>query len=173
MGFRRSQTYEERFLSVSAKWERFLCRLALSGFMGILISQLALSVPEFRQVFSPVDRLESRTIPRGDERIPLQNAHPHDLTIRPAANQSPPAKAWVKVNGVPVAQIGQSGVTIKVRDRDRIEIDTSSQRGVFRFEIDHNDPSIASPTPGTLVESSENHAAVIERVFIDVYSLAH
>ncbi|WP_018130761.1 hypothetical protein [Effusibacillus pohliae] len=171
MQYRRPQSYEERFLAVSTKLERLLFRLAITGFAGIVASQLALSVPEVRQVLSPTDRLEGKKISQ-DADAPAPDTGTKQLIIRPVAAQTKPVDAWVKVNGVPVAHIRQSEVVVKVKNHDKLEIDSSAQPGIFRFEIDHNDPSITSPTPGTVMESSQDHVAVIDQILIHNDSLA-
>lgn len=162
MEYRRPQSYEERFLSVSTWMERMLFRIAMLGFAGIILSQLVLSVPALRDVFSVTDRLEGQQISQNRSNPPSQTTGFKQLTIRPVNDK--PVTAWVKINGVPVGQITQSGITVKITKKEILEIDTSSQEGIYRFEIDHNDPSITYPPPGTLVETSQTHAAVVEPV---------
>lgn len=163
MEYRRAQSYEERFLALSSKLERVLFRVAMFGFVGILIGQIILSVPEMRSVLSATDRLEGQQISQDKAELGTSAAE-KEIKIRPLTD--PPNTAWVKINGVPVAKMSPSGVTIKVKENEIVEIDTSSQEGIYRFEIDHNDPSITYPTPGILIESSQSHAAVLKPILI-------
>ncbi|GAX89700.1 hypothetical protein [Effusibacillus lacus] len=172
MEYRRPQSYEERFLAVSTSLERLLFRIAILGFAGILVSQMILVVPELRQVFSSVDRMEGQKISQEHTNIGTPHMSPKEIIIRPVGDEPLPAEAWVRINGTPVARISQSQAVIKVRHMDKVEIQTMFQRGIYRFEIDHNDPSIISPTPGTIVEASGDHAAVIDQILIDRNSLA-
>lgn len=172
MEYRRPQSYEDRFLAVSTKLERLLFRGAMLGFGGILVSQLILSWPDIRETLSPTDRLEGQKISETDQAQAAVNVTAAELTIRPVSAQAGSGEAWVKLNGTPVSKMGESGVVLKVKSGDKIEVDTSPKLGIYQFEIDHNDPSITSPTPGTIIESSEHHAAVIESVLIHAKSLA-
>ncbi|MFC4768885.1 hypothetical protein [Effusibacillus consociatus] len=172
MEYRRPQSYEERFLAVSTKLERLFFRVAMLGFAGIVISQFVLSVPELRQVLSVTDGMEGQKISQDGDSQASMSVTAHEIIIRPVKGQSGPIEAWVKINGIPIVRIGESETAIKVKHGDRIEIDTSSKNGIYQFEIDHNDPSVTSPTPGTVVESSEGHAAVVEQVLISSNSLA-
>jgi hypothetical protein len=163
MEYRRPQSYEERFLILSSKLERMLFRVAMVGFAGIVISQIVLSVPEIRSVLSAADRLEGQQI-SSDKTDSGTSTAEKEITIRSLTDK--PITAWVKINGVPVAQILPNGVRIKVKKNEIVEIDTSSLEGIYRFEIDHNDPSITYPTPGILVESSQTHAAVLKPILV-------
>ncbi|BCJ85361.1 hypothetical protein [Effusibacillus dendaii] len=158
MELRRPKPYEDRVLDFATKLERLFFRLAMLGFMGILASQLALSIPTVRDALIQTDQLENKNAAQDTTRSLTKQ-----LTIRPAPENGP-VTAWVKINNTPVAKLVHSQVSIEFTQNDEIEIDTSGQSGVYRFEIDHNDPSIASPAPGTYVETSESHQAVIQPV---------
>lgn len=161
---RRPESYEDHFLAVSTKMERLLFRIAILGFAGIIICQLVLSVPGLREVFSATDRLEGDKVSHNQGQLVSQTSADKELIINPADAPSQNIKAWVKINGVPVIQIAGNAVTVTFRENDVLEIDTSRQEGVYRFSLDHNDPSITSPTPGTLVEASQQHSAVIKPI---------
>jgi hypothetical protein len=67
----------------------------------------------------------------------------------------------IKVNGVAVVQIGKEQVAVMVNNGDTLEIVPQQETGLAEFEIDHNDPAITSPAPGTHVQTSDSHSAMI------------
>jgi hypothetical protein len=154
------QTYEERFLRAYERLERPLVRVLMLCFVLIVAGQAVLMWPAGRQLLSGVDQLEGQktngatlTAATKDERA--------QLTIRSVDSYAGLPKVWVKVNGIPVSVFSGESVTVSVRDKDVVTVDTSGLPGVFRFEVDHDDPQISYPVPGMLVEANDGQEAQV------------
>lgn len=157
---RREQPYEERLLKAYDRWEKPLFRLILLGFALLVIIQGILATDSGRMMLSAVDRMEGE---RTDGAMPVvaEDRQPAQLTIRSVGPVGDLNKVWVKVDGIPVDNFEHNEVTIAVRQDDVVTIDTSAIEGLYRFEIDHNDPHMSYPTPGLLVESNQGQPAEI------------
>jgi ABC-type enterochelin transport system substrate-binding protein len=161
---RRQQTYEERFLRAYGRWEKPLVKIVLCGFLLVILAQFALMFPSGRQLLSAVDRLEGQRATSATLATATKDQHAQ-LTIRSVDASTDLSKAWVKVNGIPVGQFANGNLTVTVRPKDVVTVDTTGLEGVFRFEVDHNDPQISYPVPGTLVEANEGKAAEVGPVY--------
>ncbi|TCP59400.1 hypothetical protein EV586_101617 [Tumebacillus sp. BK434] len=157
---RRQQTYEERFLRAYERLEKPLFRLILIGFALILIGQLALSTPQGRQFLSATDRMEGQ---RSAGVMPAAATEKSNakLTIRAIEPKGSLAKVWVEVNGVPAGNFHNAEATVSVKQGDVVTVDTSELPGVYRFEVDHDNPEISYPVPGMLVEAMEGQLAEV------------
>jgi len=152
---RRRQSYEDRFMQAYKRLEKPLFKLIIVCFALVIIVQLILTVPEGREMLSSVDRLEGE---RSNSVLTTAatNREPTEITIRTVGvNGGALPKAWVKVNGVPISAFTRDEVTVRVNKDDVLTIDTSKIPGLYRFEIDHNDPKISYPVPGTQVETND------------------
>ncbi|KEO83662.1 hypothetical protein [Tumebacillus flagellatus] len=158
---RRRLSYEERFLKAYGKLEGPLARIVLLGFLLILVAQVLLAFPGGRQLLSMTDRLEGARQTGSVMPTAAQGEETTKVTITNVDQQQAMPSIWVKLNGVPVANFLQPEVTVPVKDGDLLTVDSSSVEGVFRFQVDHNNPSISYPVPGTLVESNEDRAAEV------------
>lgn len=157
---RRQQTYEERFLKAYERWEKPLVRVLIACFVLIVAAQAVLMWPAGRQLLSGVDRLEGHKT-NGATLATATKDTRAQLTIRSVDSGAGLPKAWVKVNGIPVSAFTEEAVTVSVREKDVVTVDTSGLPGVFRFEIDHDDPQISYPVPGTLVEAGDGQEAKV------------
>ncbi|ASS75165.1 hypothetical protein CIG75_09340 [Tumebacillus algifaecis] len=157
---RRQQTYEERFLRAYERLEKPLFKLILLGFALILIGQMALSTAAGRQFLSATDRMEGQ---RANGVMPAAATEKStaNITIRSVEADAPLSKVWVKVNGVPSAAFQDEEVTVSVHQGDVVTVDTSELPGVYRFEVDHDNPGISYPVPGMLVEAMEGQLAEV------------
>ncbi|MFD2168723.1 hypothetical protein [Tumebacillus lipolyticus] len=156
---KRQQSYEERFLNAYERLEKPLFRVILLGFVLILIAQLVLSTPQGRQFLSATDRMEGQratgVLPAAAESAAAQ------LTIRSVDATASLSKVWVKVNGVPTSPFQDGMATVSIKQGDVVTVDTTLLPGVFRFEVDHDDPAISYPIPGMLVEAMEGQLAEV------------
>lgn len=160
---RRKLTYEARFLNAYERLEKPLFRLVVIGFVLIIAAQLTLSTQSGRKWLSQVDQLEGQRT-SGVLSTAATNQTTHDLTIRAVGTETELKglpKVWVKVNGVPVTAFMKPEVSVRVNKNDVVTVDSSQVPGLFRFEIDHNDPHISYPVPGALVEANEGTEAKI------------
>jgi hypothetical protein len=157
---RRQQTYEERFLRAYERLEKPLFKLILLGFALIITAQLALSTPQGRQFLSATDRMEGQRA-SGVMPATATETSSAQLTIRSVDEEALLSKVWVKVNGVPAGSFQGDEVTVSVRQGDVVTVDTSELPGVYRFEVDHDDPAISYPVPGMLVEAMEGQLAEV------------
>lgn len=155
----RPQSYVQRFLAVSSKVERLFFRAGMFGFIGIVASQLLLMSGSLRSILTTVDALEGEKL-TNSSKAAASSETARELLIAPVSN-SGSVRTWVKINGIPVVQIADKQVSVKVNNGDVLQIDTPQADGVSEFEIDHNDPAITSPAPGTRVETTAAHSAVI------------
>lgn len=162
----RPESYVQRYLAVSGKLERLFFRFAMLGFIGILGSQMLMSSHSLRSLISPVDSLEGQTITNSRKAGAASQTY-RELLIRQVTPVSEHSNSWIKINGVPVMQIGKEQVTVKVTNGDTLEIQPQQESGLAEFEIDHNDPAITSPAPGTHVQTSDSHTAVIGPVLFN------
>jgi hypothetical protein len=161
---RRQQTYEERFLRAYGRLEKPLVKIVLCGFLLVILAQFALMFPAGRQLVSAVDRLEGQRTSGATMATATKDQHAQ-LTIHAVDAAADLTKAWVKVNDIPVGQFVNGDLTVTVRPKDVVTVDTTGLEGVFRFQVDHNDPQISVPVPGTLVEANDGKAAEIGPVF--------
>lgn len=136
----------------------------LVGLVLLVIFQGILATEGGRMFLSATDRLEGERT-GGAMPVVAEDKQPAQLTIRSVGAVGNLSKAWVKVDGVPVGNFQQNEVTVTVHKGDMITIDTSALEGLFRFEIDHNDPKISSPIPGTLVETNTGQPAEVGPIY--------
>jgi hypothetical protein len=158
---RRRQTYEERFLRAYDRWERPLFKMVLLGVALVILAQIALAIPEARQWLASADRLEGARTSGAMPATATENSA-STLTLRTLGVSGGLPDVWVKVNEVPVAAFVREEVSVNVREGDVVSVDTSALPGLYRFEIDHNDPKISYPVPGTLIESNDGKGAKID-----------
>lgn len=158
---RRRLTYEERFLKSYERLEKPLARVVLIGFLCILIAQVLLAFPAGRRLLSMTDRLEGARQSGGVMATTAQNDEPMQITITNVDQEQALPNVWIKLNGVPVVNFLKPEETVRVKEGDVLTVDSSGVEGVFRFQVDHNDPHISYPVPGTLVESNQDKAAEV------------
>ncbi|MBL0387792.1 hypothetical protein JJB07_14215 [Tumebacillus sp. ITR2] len=159
---RRRLSYEERFLKAYGKLEKPLARIVVLGFVLIIVAQVMLAFPSGRNLLSMTDRLEGARQSGGVMPTTAQGTEETtQVSITNLDQQTAMPNIWVKLNGVPLVNFMKSEVTVPVKEGDILTVDTSSIDGVFRFQVDHNNPHISYPVPGTLVESNEDRAAEV------------
>jgi len=159
---RQKATYEARFLKAYERLEKPLFRLVVIGLVLIVAAQLTLSTQTGRNLLSQVDQLEGQRT-SGVLSAAATKQAPTELTIRAVGTGDALkglSKVWVKVNGVPVTAFMKQEVSVRVKEHDVVSVDTSQIPGLFRFEVDHDDPHISYPVPGDLVETSEGEAEI-------------
>jgi len=157
----RRQTYEERFLAAYGRLERPLLKLVMISFALVMIAQLILAVPGGRALLSAVERLEGE---RASTVLPTAAANKDPATVilrTVGVDGGALPKAWVKLNGVSVSAFTKPEVKIRVKEGDVLTVDTSAIPGLYRFEVDHDEPLISYPIPGTFIEASESRSAEV------------
>ncbi|MBX5437537.1 MAG: hypothetical protein IRZ33_10030 [Alicyclobacillaceae bacterium] len=134
--------------------DNVLIPVAFGLLSTLALAQMAACIPVVR------DRLDARAGRLVAVRTEAGSTAPaiFSMYVSPAVPH-PDVEVWV--NGQRVADFQRPGVTVTVRDGDRVELRAMNLSGTVWIRIDHDDPGLLSPAPGQVYELTGARSRVL------------
>lgn len=145
----------DRLYVWAERLERWLARGVAVSILALVGVQALMTNDPARGYLSAVERLEGRRIdvaaaPDGDPLRAVTAAVGRDAgrVVIHLINRESAPRAFVRVNGTPLASFGQPRVEVSVRPGDFLEIDGSADPAPLLFRVTAVDRRLLSPELG-------------------------
>jgi hypothetical protein len=144
----------EKMLHSSVEFvDRYFIPVAFGLLSFLVVIQLASRVPMVR---SKMDAMSGRFVSVPTESVPASVKSSRALVTLYMSPATPRPDVLAYVNGQVVGNFANSSLLVPVRDGDQLSIQ-SLQGGDLVVQVDHNDPKLLLPAPGTVLNVTSTH----------------